>query len=107
MTDNEYNFSDKYELEQFKPFSKDVLLQIIDPNNVQGNMIHVPQQTDKDQNQFYKVIKRGDSVQEVEIGDVVWLPWARCMIPFDLGTEEGLKKFTITNEDEIELVIEE
>lgn len=96
--------------EGIKPFKKEVLLKIMDPNEIfkndENSRIITLFDTKTDKNQFYEVLKIGEEVSSVGVGDIIWMPWASGLPPFLLEHNEGERKFTITREENIDLVVE-
>lgn len=97
----------KNELQSFKPFKNELLIQRLDPNETSGGIIATPFSNDSNDGQYYYVIKKGKNVTEVEEGQVVFLNWSNATLPFFLSTDNGEERFTITKEENIEFVIDE
>lgn len=76
-------------LEQFKPFKKtDILVQQIDYYDIhQTEIIVVDDERKNDAVSYYEVIKKGDDVTEMEIGQTIILGHLQHTPPFEIEGE--------------------
>lgn len=79
-------------IETFKPINKDILVERVDPSqflSTTGLILDIDD-AKMDLN-YFRVVKKSDKVDEVEIGDVVLVSWERVTPPFDLdGDRYGI-----------------
>lgn len=85
------------------PLRDDILIQLKTKDRVDGSIIIVDDNPDKELLQMFDVIKVGEDCKEVNVGDVVVLPWTRVTPPFTL---KGYESYGITRESEVLAVYE-
>lgn len=93
------------DVETLRPQHNDVILSHYSRNEV--NTIFIKEDEDQETVMFFKVLRTGNDVKEVKEGDIVSVPWARCVPPFEAKVGGEVKKVTITAEEEILFILEE
>lgn len=83
-------------------FNKDILLKHRNTNDFTGGMIRVHDDQDSSDVKYFEVVLASDGCQDVQVGDIVMLPWPRVMPPFMLNDE----RYTITSEDEVWAILD-
>lgn len=89
---------------EWVPLRDDILVQLKTKNEVDGGLIIIDDNPDKELLQMFDVIKVGEDCKEIKVGDVVVLPWTRVTPPFAL---KGYQTYGITRESEVLAVYEQ
>ena len=82
---------------------KDILIKHRNTNDFTGSSIRLLDDENKSDLMYFEVLQVSPDVTEIEVGDVVILPWPNVMMPFLLNGE----RVTITSEDEVWAVLKE
>lgn len=87
-----------------RPMNDDVILTHYSVNNT--STIFINENEDEETTMLFEVLRVGNKAKFVSIGDIVSVPWKRCVPPFELNIGGVLKKATITSEKEILGILE-
>lgn len=90
-------------VEELKPMNNDL---VVKHYPIEESSTLYVEQNDRADNLPFEVLRVGNDVEEIQVGDVVVVPWVRCMPPFEVYMEDNLYKVTITDESEVLGVLE-
>ena len=85
-----------------KLFSGDMLMKHRNTNDFSGSMIQMTDDEDTSEVKYFEVLQVSDDCSDVQVGDVVMVPWPRVMQPFLVNGE----RVTITNEKEVWAILD-
>jgi len=92
------------DVNKLRPQRDDVILIHYPMNKV--NTIIINENEDEETTMFFRVLRKGNDVKHVDVGDIVSVPWKRCVPPFEALVDGVVKKVTITSEVELLGVLE-
>lgn len=81
---------------------RDILIKHVNINDLRDSQIRIIDNEHLSDLKYFEVLDRSDNVTEIEIGDIVALPFSKVMMPFEINNE----RVTITSEDEVWFVYE-
>lgn len=87
------------DVETLRPQRDDVILLHHSVNNV--NTVIINENEDEETTMLFEVLRAGNAVKHVSVGDIVSVPWRRCVPPFEIDVGGVKKKVTVTSEKEI------
>lgn len=90
-------------VEELKPMNNDL---VVKHYPIEESTTIYVQQDDGADNLPFEVLRVGSDVEEVKVGDIVYVPWVRCMPPFEVYMGDNLNKVTITDESEVLGILE-
>ena len=90
-------------VEELKPMNSDLVVKHYPIE--ESSTLYVEQDQSAD-NLPFEVLRVGNNVTDVQVGDIVVVPWVRCMPPFEVYMEDNLNKITITDESEVLGILE-
>lgn len=92
-------------VDSLRPQHNDVIMIHHSRNKV--NTVYIKEDEDQETVMFFKVLRTGNGVKMVKEGDIVSVPWRRCVPPFETLVGGDVKKVTVTSEDEILFILED
>lgn len=99
----EIKMSDNINEQEMKMLGADMLVKHRNMNDFTDTDIRLLDNEHKTDLKYFEVLRIGPDVTDVNVGDVVIMPWARVMMPFFYQNE----RVTITNEAEVWGIIED
>lgn len=86
-------------IDNLRPMNDDVILKHHSINKT--SKIYIRENEEEDHSFRFEVLRIGNDVKHVSVGDIVIVPWPRCMSPFEVLVDGIVQKVTITSEKEI------
>lgn len=95
-------------MENIKPLRDDIMIYAVDRSNIETKtgLIHIPENTHKEENQWFKVFAVGPKVKELKVGDTIYVPWKRVTPPQNMNVDGKDRQIGVTSEVEVLAVLE-
>ena len=89
-------------IKNFRPLDDDIALMRCDQEKIYNYSVIVADDNELQDFQYYEVMAKGNGVEEVNVGDIVLMSWARMTPPIDFY--EG--KIALTHKKELVGIVE-
>jgi co-chaperonin GroES (HSP10) len=91
-----------------QPLRDDIMIYAVSRSNIETKtgMIHIPEDTHKEENQWFKVFAVGPKVRDLKVGDVCLIPWKRITPPQYMEVDGENRQIGVTSEMEVLAVLE-